>query len=719
MIKQSAPLGSGGDKMAARPEILAPAGSRQALEAAVFCGADAVYLGMKRFGARAFAENFDGRELKEAVCFAHGYGTKIYVTLNTLLYADELKEASELLAQVCAAGADGVLVQDMAMLRLAREAAPELPLHASTQMSIHSLDGALMLIEHGVKRVVLARELTLEQIRYITDGCRKAGAETEVFIHGALCFSASGQCYLSGALGGSGRCGNRGSCAQPCRLPFRVPGDAEKGEKYALSLKDMSYIEHVGELAEAGVASLKIEGRMKRPEYVAAAVTAAKAAMDGEKPDMQALAGVFSRSGFTDGYLTGRIGAKMFGTRRKEDVEAAAGLLKPLRTLYSRPTQLVPVDVAFFMSEGEPARFEMSDGERLVSVEAEAPQHAVNRPTLVSDVEPLLRRLGGTPFYIRNMSTVIADGLNISISSINEMRRTAAARLLEQRQETHPVPFNDEKAESIVSEVYTSTRPVVEESPIWARFESSSQLFDGALDVFETVILPAEELLAHRELCGDEKIAAELPRIAADIEYDTEKIIELLAQAGVRRVVADGVGIIRAARRHGLEVVGGPGLNAVNPVAAGKLSRLGLSVLILSPETPFRDIRRIGAGAVVYGHMPLTISKNCPIMAQTGCRGDACPHALEDRMGKRFPVLCGKDRGGYTRMLNPEPLYIADKRPFAELRLLCFTVETAQRCKEVAGLVLAKAPFDVKFTRGGGQSLKPSGRNGETERAAR
>ncbi len=680
------------------PEILAPAGSRQALEAAVFCGANAVYLGMKQFGARAFAENFGADELAEAVRFAHGYGVKIYVTLNTLLYAGELREAAGALEDVCAAGADGIIVQDMAMLRLAREAAPALPLHASTQMSVHSLDGALLLAERGIRRVVLARELTLEQIEYISSGCRKAGVDTEVFVHGALCFSVSGQCYLSGALGGSGRCGNRGSCAQPCRLPFSAaPG---KHEQYALSLKDMSYLEHMPELCAAGVASLKIEGRMKRPEYVAAAVTAARDALAGKNPDMQALAGVFSRSGFTDGYLTGRIGGNMFGTRRREDVEAAAGLLGPLRSLYSRPTQLVPVDVAFSMRPDMPARFEISDGEKLVRAESDAPQPAQNRATAVADVEPLLRRLGGTPFYIRNMTTVISDGLNIQISKINDMRRSAAGELLRLRSETHPIPFDRLRADALLSPPFpASGRVTAEDSPIWARFESASQLFPAAFGLFERIILPSAELLANPELASNGKIVAEMPRIAADIEYDSDTTLDNLARLGVKRVLADGIGMLRAALRHGMELTGGMGLNIVNLVAAGEYRLLGAEKLVLSHETPLADAQRTGEGLTVYGHLPLTISKNCPVRAQTGCKN--CTHSLTDRLGKRFPVLCGKRRGGYARMLNPEPLYLADRRPLAGFRLLYFTIEPARRCEEIARLVLDKAPFDGKFTRGG------------------
>ena len=686
-------------------EILAPAGSRQALEAAVFCGANAVYLGMQRFGARAYAENFGPQELADAVKFAHGYGVKIYVTLNTLLYTDELRAAAESLSQVCAAGADGIIVQDMAMLKLAKQAAPDMPIHASTQMSIHSLEGALMLAELGASRVVLARELNFKQIEYITAACRERGVETEVFIHGALCFSASGQCYLSGALGGSGRCGNRGSCAQPCRLPF-TPNPKQR-DRYALSLKDMSHMEHLEEMKKAGVASLKIEGRMKRPEYVAAAVTAAKDSLEGRQPDMKALADVFSRSGFTDGYFTGEIGEKMFGVRRKEDVTAAVPVLKRFKALYERPTQLIPVDAAFCMRPNVPTTFELGDGTHIVKVEGEIPSEALKRETAASDIEPLLRRLGGTPFYIQNMAVVISEGLNIPISTVNDMRRTAAAKLMELRSSGSEKNFDNAAAEELISKAEKRRRDAITgKKRLWARFENASQLFDGAEEKFEKIILPAEELLFRKDLCKMKNIVAEMPRIAADFEYDLESTLEKLEKAGIKCILADGIGVIRAAKRHGFELIGGMGLNIVNPIAAEEYKALGAKELLLSHEAPFGDMGKMGAGVAVYGHMPLTISKNCPIKSQIGCNGKACPLELVDRLGKHFPVICGKRRGGYTKMINPQPIYLADKMPAAEIWLLYFTVEDAARCKAVTELVKNRESFDGKFTRAGQQKNK-------------
>ena len=271
-------------------EILAPAGGPEALRAAVFAGADAVYLGGPAFGARANAKNFSREELAQAVEFCHSRGVRVHVTVNILLKDQELEEALDFVRFLCRLPVDAVLVQDVGLFSLLRERAPQLPLHASTQMSLHTPQGVKLLWELGASRVVLARELSLEEIREIRQACP---VELESFVHGALCMSVSGQCYFSALLGG--RSGNRGSCAQPCRLPFAAPG----GTGHDLSLKDLSFVKELGQLEQAGVCSAKIEGRMKRPEYVAAAVSACRRAAQGEAVPPQLLEdlqAVFSRS---------------------------------------------------------------------------------------------------------------------------------------------------------------------------------------------------------------------------------------------------------------------------------------------------------------------------------------------------------------------------------------------------------------------------------------
>ena len=321
-------------------EILAPVGSEEMLHAAVFSGADAVYLGFSGFNARTGAGNFDADSLKEAVRFCHARGVKVHVALNTTVYGGELASLRDAIRAVAASGADAVICQDLAVATLIGKIAPQLPRHGSTQMSVHTLQGALELKELGFTRVVLARELSLPEVEQITRHC---GIETECFVHGALCMCVSGQCYMSAFLGG--RSGNRGSCAGPCRLPFEANAlpEGKPGRLHHLSLKDNSVIDKLDQLQAIGVASAKIEGRLRTPEYVAAAVSACLAGREGRAYDRDLLKNAFSRSGFTSGYLDGKIDGTMFGVRSEADAELTKKTLPALRELYRRERSRVPV----------------------------------------------------------------------------------------------------------------------------------------------------------------------------------------------------------------------------------------------------------------------------------------------------------------------------------------------------------------------------------------
>ena len=329
-----------------KAEILAPAGNMDSLIAGVRCGADAVYLGGKELSARRNAANFTDEELEEAVRYCHARGVKVYLTLNTLASDSEMNIALGIIERACEINADALILQDLGIAKLAREAAPSMPLHASTQMSVHTLSGLFELAEMGFRRAVLARELSRSELLELAE---KSPIDLEVFVHGALCMSVSGQCYLSSVLGA--RSGNRGLCAQPCRLPFLAPG----GVRHALSLKDLSLVESLTELEDLGITSFKIEGRMKRPEYVAAAVTACRASLDGEYSGelMNQLQSVFSRSGFTNGYYFSKLGNDMFGIRSKEDVVSAKNVLSDLEKLYGKEKQIVPTDFAFTAISGQ------------------------------------------------------------------------------------------------------------------------------------------------------------------------------------------------------------------------------------------------------------------------------------------------------------------------------------------------------------------------------
>lgn len=398
-------------------EILAPCGGFESLTAAVNSGADAVYLGETTFSARRNAENFTPEQLKEATALCHLSGVKVHVALNTLVFDNEIEKLEETVKMIADCGIDAVIVQDFGVAKTIKKIA-DIPLHASTQMTVTSPAGALMAKEAGFSRVVLAREMSLKEIERVV---KSVDIETEVFVHGALCVCLSGQCYMSAVLGG--RSGNRGLCAQPCRLNFTC-GDREN----VLSLKDLSVVSHLQELAEIGVNSVKIEGRMKRPEYVAAAVNACRKAVSGEVPDMENLRAVFSRSGFTDSYYNGTF-EKMSGVRTKEDVVAAPKAINELKQLYKDVYKRYTVDISAEIHENMPAKCTASCGGIVVCADGEIPQKAINKPSTAEDISARLGKLGGTVFDTGNVKCVIDDGLILSASAINGLRRAVIEQL--------------------------------------------------------------------------------------------------------------------------------------------------------------------------------------------------------------------------------------------------------------------------------------------------
>ena len=408
-------------------EILAPCGGEDSLPAALNSGADAVYLGVTSFSARRNAKNFDMDALARAVRECHISGVKVYVTLNTLVFDDELTGLAATAAGIEKAGADGVIVQDLGAARIIRGAAPFLRLHASTQMTVTSAAGAEFARKHGFSRVVLAREMSFEEIERVV---KNVDIETEVFVHGALCVCVSGQCLMSAMYGG--RSGNRGLCAQPCRLDFSY------GNRHSvISLKDLSIIEHLKELEEIGVASAKIEGRMKRPEYVAAAVTACRNVLDGKKPDMETLRAVFSRSGFTESYFDGSL-RDMQGTRTKEDVEAAGGALTELKKLYDKPYKRHTFDISVSVKHGQPVSARvMCEGHELAYISEIIPEKAVNRPITAEEIAARLAKTGGTVYELGKADIDLDGGLVLSASAVNALRREILARLDEMFLQAH------------------------------------------------------------------------------------------------------------------------------------------------------------------------------------------------------------------------------------------------------------------------------------------
>ena len=656
-------------------ELLAPAGSMEALRAAVCNGADAVYLGADTFNARMNARNFSAADLQEAVVYCHVRGVKVHLTLNTLVLDREMPRAAELIRMAASCGVDAFIVQDLGMVSLCRQLAPDVPIHASTQMSIHSLEGVLEAAALGCSRVVLARELPAEEIAHI---CKKSPVEIEVFVHGALCMCYSGQCYLSSVIGR--RSGNRGQCAQPCRLNFR-----ENGREYALSLKDLSNLRHLRALTEAGVDSFKIEGRMRRAEYVASAVDACRKALRGEPYDEEALERMFSRAGFTDGYLTGKRTLAMFGHRREEDV-AAEKEYAQMRALYRGECHRVGVDMRF-SADAAGSRLAVSDGENAVEIADAAPEAARTAPTTASRVRESLGKTGDTPFFLRECAVELPEGVALPGAQINRMRREALAALLEKRAAPRPIPCQS-------APLSIAPRRAAGQPKLRARFERFAQLEGFPLERVEYAILPAREIAAHPQALEIPNLVCELPALL----YPGMEIDAL--PDGVSRALCENLGAVRLAREAGAQVFGGHGLNIFNSLALEAYAQMGVMSATLSCELTLRAATRMGGslerGVVAYGRLPLMRLRACPVNRCRACPGQS---ELTDRKGVRFPLQCDARR--YATLFNSVPLYIGDKRlDGLDFATLYFTIESPRECRAVLEAFERAAPPDFPRTTG-------------------
>jgi len=681
----------------ARIEILAPVGSEEMLRAAVFSGADAVYLGFSGFNARTGAGNFDADSLKEAVRFCHARGVAVHVALNTTVYGTELSALEQAIRAVAASGADAVICQDLAVATLIGKIAPQLPRHGSTQMSVHTLQGALELKELGFTRVVLARELSLPEVEHITKHC---GIETECFIHGALCMSVSGQCYMSAFLGG--RSGNRGSCAGPCRLPFEANAlpEGKPGRLHHLSLKDNSAIDKLDKLQALGVASAKIEGRLRTPEYVAAAVSACLAGREGRAYDRDLLKNAFSRSGFTSGYLDGKIDGTMFGVRSEADAELTKKTLPMLRELYRRERSRVPVQMKLEIEEGgEKLTVTDADGNKAFAYGDAEPQPARTDPT--ESLNRSLAKTGGTPFTAEKI-TVEMDGgpWFIPGSAVNELRREALDALLKKREVLRPWPTTEEHVAALPQRTLPPRRT------LRVRFERWEQVPERALDGVEYLILPiAQADRVPREWRA--KTLLELPRVMfGALEQDTARRIAATQDAGFAGYEVSNIAHLRLCR--GLPMTGGFGLNITNNVAAQFYAEQGLSSLLILPEVkdsdiasiaPTRNGKPVPTGVMIYGHMPLMLTRACPLQNIHDCAHCDKTGVLTDRKAKKFPVRCGL---GVRTIYNPVPIYMGDK-PGAlavDYGVAYFTLESREEAAQILEMIRTHAPFEGEFTRG-------------------
>lgn len=675
-----------------KPELLSPCGSYEALEAALRCGADAVYVGGKQFSARHNAKNFTEKELTESVRLCHRYGSKIYQAINTCVLDSELEALADEIRFAAKIGIDGIIIQDAAAEYIARTACPQLPIHASTQLTLHSKWGLLWAKKRGYSRAVLSRELPKEIIEELS----KLGIETEIFVHGALCMSVSGQCYLSALIGS--RSANRGLCAGACRLPFSAKG--KPFEKFALSLKDSSLAEYAKDFAALGISSLKIEGRMKRPEYVAAATNTFRRGLDGLNFDTEALKAAFSRSGFTNGYYKGSLGKSMFGSRSKDDVEAAKDILPELRGLYRAEPAKFPVSFEFCAHDGSPCTLKaISEGEN-VTVTGTVPQKAINRPTDSKKVKEQLSKCGGSLYRFVNAEIDIDDNIMIPLSAINAMRREALSALDDKRIDKLTVikHFDGEKLS-----LYRPKTLNLKYPQLLAKVEKVSQLARLDLSAIPAVIIPLSEANEYINAGYPlNKAILSLPRFTFD-EANVINKLEFTKNSGFKTVECTNPAHIPLAKELGMNLFGGFGLNITNSVAAWEYGEQGLCAITLSFELTARQAGSLASpvptGAILYGKLPLMLTANCPISAEVGCKN--CTHSLTDRTGAQFPVLCKKNLG-YYELLNSKTMVLSDKQGDFNLDfgILMFTTETAQEASDVFRSYYNEEKPRGDFTRG-------------------
>lgn len=686
-------------------ELLAPAGSMEALRAAVCNGADAVYLGADTFNARINARNFSAADLQEAVVYCHVRGVKVHLTLNTLVLDREMPRAAELIRLATSCGVDAFIVQDLGMVSLCRQLAPDVPIHASTQMSIHSLEGVMEAAALGCSRVVLARELPAEEIAHI---CKKSPVEIEVFVHGALCMCYSGQCYLSSVIGR--RSGNRGQCAQPCRLPYGY-GRFES-TRYPLSLKDNCLAGELDELRRMGVASIKIEGRMKRPEYVAIVTRAYRTVLNGGKlmpSDLQELETAFSRQGFTDGYFRGQTGSDMFG--RRQEGEDTADLFASARATYEQgEPQRIGVRFYAMIRRGEPAQLAVEDPDgNLCRARGPVPEQAVYRSLTPQDLEQQLKKTGGTPYLCTAVRSSLDPDLMLPASAINAMRRDVIAELTAKRGRAAPARLNayDEPPR------YDG---IAGEPQLTIAVRTAGQITSRMLSMKPTVLyVPLSELAEHPDLpqrvSVETQLAAILPRVIWSGELiPIARQLRTVYEMGVRQVLAGNLGQLHIARAAGFAVRGDFGLNIVNSRAMRYLREQGLDSQLLSFELTLPQIRDISkavpAELLIYGRLPLMLMENCVMKNRTGiCACQTGTVRLVDRVGEEFPIV--KDPGTCRNvLLNGKKLYLLDKKDALRgmglwaLRLQ-FTTENPGEIDKVLMDYQGRAVFDAgSYTRG-------------------
>ena len=677
-------------------ELLAPAGSMEALHAAVQNGANAVYLGCGIFNARQGAKNFTPQTLTEAVKYCHIRGVAVHLTLNTLVSDREMNDVASLIRAAATSGVDAFIVQDLGVIDLCRQIAPHIPLHGSTQMSVHSLPGVLFCAALGLSRVVLSRELGRDDIHYIVSN---SPIEIEVFAHGALCMCYSGQCYLSAAIGG--RSGNRGRCAQPCRQSY---GYGRWENKYPLSLKDNCLLPYLEELTKMGVASIKLEGRMKRPEYVAAVTGVYRRVLDGEpitNEMLSTLSAAFNRQGFTDGYYTGRIGQDMFGVR--EDRYDDPRWLSAARATYETAEHpRVPVALHAVVTRQETSLTVTDALGHTCLAEGPAAELARTTPLTEEMLQARLCKTGGTPYYCTECTAIVEDGLTVSAAAVNAMRRDCLSRLTALRARRDVPVLHRPKKTMHFSGMRDTPAPVVQ---VTTREQITDKLLKLRPDaLYVPLHILAEDPIFCHELSRRVKVAAVLPRIVHDHELERlHRDMRTVREMGVRDALVGNLGLLGPAREAGFQLRGDYGLNLYNSGSVNLMRELKLKSATLSFEMTLPQIRDISKAVpceiLVYGRLPLMVTENCLTRGRNGtCTCNSSTGKLMDKTGAEFPII--KD-GNSCRsiLLNGKKLNWLDRqKDLGRLGLwgirMYFTTESPREVDNVLSTYITPVPFD-------------------------
>ena len=674
-------------KIKGLPELLAPAGDFECLVAAVRGGADAVYIGGKAFSARAYAKNFDIDEIKRAVAYCHLHGVKLYVTMNIQVYDNELDDAVAFASQLYRVGVDALIIADFGLISRIRRALPDFELHASTQMSVHNSVGADLAYELGCSRVVLARELSGDNVREVTETCK---AEVEFFLHGALCVCHSGQCLFSSMIGG--RSGNRGECAQPCRLPYN-------DGKYILSLNDLSLANHIKELVDYGVASLKIEGRMKSPDYVYTVTSIYRRLLDecrnSTKDEDAALARAFSRSGFTDGYFTGKTFGKMTGIRTEEDKRVSKIEEKGDFTPDRVPTR---AKVEIRLGEESVMTLSFKDenyGDRSVTVKGAVAEIARNAPLTADGVKERLAKMGNTflSLSVDDIELTLDDGVNLSPSLLNALRRSAAESF--ESFDREEIAISEEKGTAPVR--YSSD---IKRTAIFFTTETLERVKAESLSYFDVIFAPLTSYASVKDRAN----GVYVPPVVMENELgEVRAMLKDARSSGAKYALIGNIAHFALAKEADLAPVGDFRLNVCNAETMRFVKSLGAEVCVASVELTSRQLKDVGGEALVYGRIPLMITEKCFMKDNFGC--DKCGKAaLTDRKGMKFPMM--REYQHRNIIFNSVCTYMGDKMNDISRDAsshFIFSTESARDVDRVVDAFKRRAPYplDGSFRRMG------------------